>query len=129
MVAEPYVQFRISAGWLSSFDSTGTPTYLGTAYAGNGACVNDASMTWVKEHGPLPVGRYFIGAPQDRPGSVGVFALPLEPDPANDMMGRGSFWIHGDNPAMDHSASDGCVVAARAIREICAKFPTLVVTP
>ena len=128
-MADPFVQFRISAGQISTFDTTGTQTYLGAAYAGNGAALNNASMTWIKGHGPLPVGKYFIGSPIDLPQSVGQFALPLEPDPSNDMMGRSGFYIHGDNPALDHSASDGCIVAARSMRQVCATFGVLFVVP
>jgi hypothetical protein len=121
-MADTFLQYQISTGQLTTYDSTGTASLIGTGYAGNGSCLNDPTMTWVVGHGPLPVGRYYIQAPQDLPGSVGMFALRLDPDPANDMKGRSGFFIHGDNPEMDHSASDGCIVAARPTREICATF-------
>ena len=76
-------------------------------------------------HGPLPVGLYEIGAPLDKPDSVGAFALPLLPDPTNDMLGRGSFYVHGDNPAANQTASDGCVVLARPFREVVAQHSKL----
>jgi hypothetical protein len=43
--------------------------------------------------------------------------MHLVPDPRNVMHGRGSFLIHGDNAAMNHTASDGCIIMARPIRE------------
>lgn len=129
MTSEPRVEFSISMGLLTSYDSTDTPTVLGPAYAGNGACLNDPDKTWVKNHGPLPTGTYAIGAAIDQPYGVGEFALPLTPDPSNVMWDRGSFFVHGDNPAMNHTASDGCVVCSMMIRSIVSKFSTLVVVP
>lgn len=73
-------------------------------------------MTNVHNVGPIPAGTYTIEAPMDD-DHVGVFALPLTPDPANEMFGRSAFFIHGDNPELDHSASDGCIILARVFRE------------
>lgn len=98
---------------------------LGLGYAGNGDCLNDPTKTPVKGHGPLPVGLYFVGAPEDRPQSVGEFALPLTPYATNLMFGRGSFLIHGDNKECNHTASDGCIVLARPVREAVAAVAAL----
>jgi hypothetical protein len=46
------------------------------------------------------------------------------------MLGRGGFFIHGDNPAQNNTASDGCVVINRVARErIAAAAMNLWVTP
>jgi hypothetical protein len=33
------------------------------------------------------------------------------------MFGRSDFYIHGDNPALNYTASEGCIILARPIRE------------
>jgi lipoprotein-anchoring transpeptidase ErfK/SrfK len=88
---------------------------VGHGYSGHGDGLNNPSMCNVKDVGPLPQGTYTIGQPQDD-HQVGVFAMPLTPDPANQMFGRSAFFIHGDNPQLNHSASDGCIILANAIR-------------
>lgn len=88
---------------------------VGHGYAGHGEGLNNPSMCNVPDVGPLPVGNYKIGQPI-HDDHVGVFALPLTPNPDNQMFGRSAFFIHGDNPALNHTASDGCIIMARAIR-------------
>ncbi len=43
--------------------------------------------------------------------------LPLVPDASNNMQGRHSFQIHGDNRSMNQTASSGCIILPRKIRE------------
>lgn len=93
---------------------------IGTGYAG-GNCgknpdgVNNPAMENVSCVGPLPCGTYTIGSPADNP-KLGPFAIPLAPSSANAMFGRSAFFIHGDTSAMDNSASEGCIILARSIR-------------
>jgi hypothetical protein len=65
--------------------------------------------------GPIPCGLYSIGIPVDNT-SLGPFAIPLTPVESNQMFGRSGFYIHGDNQAMNQSASDGCIIAPRDLR-------------
>ena len=94
---------------------------IGHGYAGNGAGLNNPDACNQKMVGPLPQGQYEILGAVDKPESVGAFALPLAPDPSNEMFGRGSFYIHGDNPAMNETASDGCIVTNRDTRLLIAQ--------
>lgn len=120
-----YVQFQITGGVLSTVDDTGTIKFLGNGYSGNGQCINDPVFTWLYNHGPIPVGKYLIGAPVDIPASVGHFAIPLEPLPENNMFGRTGFYCHGDNPQMNHTASDGCIVTGPQVRLVMAGYKEL----
>lgn len=106
---------------------------LGTGYAGNGQCINDPSKTDIPNHGPLPVGRYTIGMPVDRP-TTGRFSLPLTPARSNEMFGRSDFYIHGGldgqpdtspdaGPDGPRTASDGCIVTAHDIRVAISQDP------
>lgn len=90
-------------------------TVIGPGYSGNGPALNDPAQCDVKGHGPIPIGFYTLGEPADMP-DTGKFSIPLEPDATNEMFGRDGFRWHGDNPAMDHTASDGCVVSPPDVR-------------
>lgn len=103
--------YEISSGTLSKI--------VGHGYSGHGDGLNNPSMTNVPDVGPLPPGKYKINKPiQDE--HVGVFALPLTPDPSNDMHGRSAFFIHGDNPQLNHTASNGCIILVRPLRDAIA---------
>lgn len=103
--------WKISSGTLLNLNQM----EVGHGYAGNGAGLNNPAMTNVPNVGPLPIGKYKIGEPYND-GQVGVFALPLTPDPSNEMFGRSLFRIHGDNSKLNHSASHGCIVLPRPVR-------------
>ena len=72
--------------------------------------------------GPIPCGMYTIGLPEcvNTPGPHGPFVLPLTPDPSNEMFGRSGFLCHGDSIAHAGSASHGCLIFPRQIREAIA---------
>lgn len=89
--------------------------HVGFGYAGRGEGKNNPVMQSVKGIGPLPVGVYRAEAPEDHP-TVGRYAIHLIPDPANEMYGRASFFMHGDSSEHPGLASHGCIVLARAFR-------------
>ena len=78
------------------------------AYSGIGADLNDPYAQFVPFQGPLPRGYYLIGFPTHDKGPM---TLPLLPAPFNDMGGRYGFLIHGDNRQLNHTGSNGCIVA------------------
>src|SRR5579864_6316798 len=106
--------YKQSSGELSR-DGLG----VGGGYAGFEAGKNNPAMQDQENVGPLPQGRYSIGAPQcvHSPGPHGPFILPLTPDPANQMFGRSGFLIHGDSIVSPGLASHGCIIMGRIIRE------------
>ena len=48
---------------------------------------------------------------------LGPVAIPLTPDPNNDMCNRSGFFIHGDSVSDPGNASDGCIILRRASRD------------
>lgn len=118
------ITFEIGSGQLLA-----DGVFIGIGYAGNGSGLNNPLACDEHSVGPLPVGMYTIAAPQDKPLSTGMFSLPLLPAPTNVMYGRSGFFCHGDNAAMNHTASDGCIVAARQVRELIAQHTVLQVVP
>lgn len=98
---------------------------LATGYSGgNGGLhpegINNHAMQNVKNVGPIPIGFYTFGEVVLK-SHLGPFAIPLLPDSDNQMWGRSAFYVHGDhdNTYPPQSASDGCIILARAVREEC----------
>ncbi len=94
-------------------DVTGQQYLRCRGYAGNGPGLTNPDAQNQPRVGPLPRGGYTVGPPTR---SRGPLTRPLTPDPSNNMHGRDGFLMHGDNPAQDNSASEGCIVAPRECR-------------
>lgn len=90
--------------------------YLG-GYSGCKEGKNSPECQHLKNIGPIPRGVYRIGDPFNSP-THGPYCLRLLPDVANEMFGRDNFLIHGDSHAHPGEASNGCIIQARAVREI-----------
>jgi lipoprotein-anchoring transpeptidase ErfK/SrfK len=88
---------------------------VGLGYSGHGDGLNNPDMEEVHDVGPIPAGSWNIGDPEDSP-KLGPEAIPLDPV-GHDAHGRTGFFIHGDNMQMNHTASDGCIILARSIRD------------
>ena len=82
---------------------------------------NNPTMQNVPKIGPLPQGTYTFGTPVLQ-SHLGPFAIPLIPDPANEMFGRSDFYVHGDTTPSGN-ASEGCIIVQRAIRNAMAASP------
>lgn len=103
-----------------------TGEVVSTGYAG-GNCGknpegrNNPAMCSVKNIGPLPEGLYAMGEPVEH-SHLGPFAIPLTPDPANEMFGRGDFFLHGDTTPSGN-ASEGCIIMPRTTRNAAHSSP------
>jgi Tlde1 domain len=102
---------------------------IGTGYSGNGAGLNNPALQNDPDVGPIPQGTYTIGPPFTHPDK-GPIVMRLRQAPGNQMFARDGFMIHGDNQAMNHTASEGCIILARTIRVQIAGSgdPSLIVT-
>lgn len=89
---------------------------LASGYAGAGIGKNNPAAQHLHNVGPIPQGRYTIGAPIGTP-THGPYVLPLTPDPGNTMFGRSEFLIHGDSASHPGKASEGCIILPRPTRE------------
>jgi Protein of unknown function (DUF2778) len=97
--------YDISSGNMYAPDGT----IAGRGYSGNGEWKNQISAEGVKDHGPIPQGWYTMGTAIDSP-QLGSIAIPLIPDPENNMQGRSGFFCHGDSILHPGDASDGCCI-------------------
>lgn len=87
-----------------------------TGYAGKGEHKNKPASQQIVGMGPLPVGAYTISAPRTST-KTGPYAMDLVPNPENAMFGRSAFQIHGDSIKQPGTASSGCIILPRNIRE------------
>ncbi|MEE9326713.1 MAG: RHS repeat-associated core domain-containing protein [Cocleimonas sp.] len=99
----------------SASQGGGPPQPVASGYAGIGNGLNNSAAQNQANVGPLPQGSYSIGQQTNSP-NTGPGILPLTPDPSNTMFGRHSFQIHGDNRAMNNTASNGCIILNRNMR-------------
>lgn len=86
-------------------------------YSGCAEGKNNPEKQDVPNVGPIPRGIYRICDPYDT-AQHGPYVLPLVPDSANEMHGRFGFMIHGDSKSEPGSASLGCIIQPRAVREL-----------
>ena len=105
-----------STGGLSRIDG-GVSNPVATGYAGNGSNLNNPAGQSQPNSGPVPQGDYSIG-PQRNSPNTGRGIMDLIPYPTNNMFGRSAFQIHGDNSRGDQSASNGCMILPRNIRDL-----------
>jgi len=94
-------------------------TFCGQCYSGHGDGLNNHAMEAVVGVGPIPWGTYKIGPARVPIDHLGPVAMPLTVVAFDDpTITRSGFFMHGDNSAMNHTGSDGCIVAGRAIRDV-----------
>jgi len=88
---------------------------IGIGYSGAALGKNNPQMQDVRDVGPIPVGDYTMGTPFDSPDH-GPFCIPLIPDPGTQLYGRDAFLIHGDSVHKPGTASRGCIIMSRDVR-------------
>jgi hypothetical protein len=103
-------------------EAKGVRTFVSPGYSGKGRGKNNPSLQAVPGIGPIPRGRWKIGAPYNSK-NVGPFALPLTAadgtaDDRHDETGRSAFRIHGDSIRAPGTASRGCIILPRKMREL-----------
>lgn len=107
--------FESSTGRMFKDDSN---MVRGIGWSGQGLGKNNPDMQNVPDVGPIPVGRYTIGAPYHHP-KLGPITMDLEPDTNNEMYGRSLFRIHGFGEDKEH-ASEGCIIQVPSVRQAIA---------
>lgn len=90
---------------------------LERGYSGRGVHLNRPDAQQLVGQGPIPRGTWIIQKARyhDRLGPV---SIPLAPLDGRDTFGRSGFYIHGDNRRGDKSASSGCIILSRAMRDM-----------
>jgi len=108
-----------------SHDDAGSFTagcVLDVGYSGFGAHLNRAASEHIVGQGPIPRGTWFIGEVQNRsdtgPISIRLIRAEGEPVPGR----RSGFLIHGDNRKRNQTASSGCIILPRYVREFVSHY-------
>lgn len=86
-------------------------------YSGRDYGLNNPDAQNAQGIGPIPRGIWSIIGRKDN-GSTGPLTLILEPQPGTDTCGRSQFRIHGDNAKLNKTASHGCIILPRHIRQL-----------
>lgn len=89
----------------------------GFGYSGRKEGLNNPEMQAEKGIGPIPQGKWRIGRFFNDPGGKGPIVAHLAPQ-GFDPLGRSGFMIHGDNLLGDNSASEGCIILPRVLRQM-----------
>ena len=89
---------------------------ISRGYSGRGRGKNNPSMQSAVGVGPIPRGAWRILKHYDS-SATGPFTLWLEPKIGTDCCGRSAFRIHGDSIKNPGTASHGCIILPRVIRE------------
>jgi len=90
---------------------------VGTGYSGFDNGKNNPSMQAVADLGPIPQGDWTIAGPPINTPTHGPFVLRLEPANGTNLFGRSGFLMHGDSIENPGTASHGCIIMPRSIRE------------
>lgn len=89
---------------------------IAKGYSGFNAGKNNPDMENVRAVGPIPKGKWNIGEVYNSK-NVGPFAIVLTPDGTTETFDRSAFRIHGDSIKNPGTASRGCIILPRVIRE------------
>lgn len=111
-------EYEQPTGCLYLADHQDGRALVARGYAGKGHGLNNPDAEQEIGLGPLPSGLWSIEPPIDHP-RLGPVALRLSR--AQIPYGRSGFLIHGDNGRGDRSASNGCIILGRPIREFIAR--------
>jgi hypothetical protein len=91
--------------------------HVAHGYSGAGDGKNNPPMENVPNVGPIPRGDWNITGPPADTRTHGPYVLHLEPKPETETFGRNGFLIHGDSKEHPGTASQGCIILPRPVRE------------
>lgn len=86
-------------------------------YSGNAEGKNNPAMQNIHNVGPIPQGDWTITGPPVDTTTHGPYVLKLTPASETQTFGRGGFLMHGDSKEHPGTASQGCIIMPRAVRE------------
>lgn len=109
------LNFNQTTGVISAEDGT----IVTHGWSGNHDGKNNPDKQEIPCLGPLPRGTYAIQPWEAHHDHLGPMVAFLKPDPANEMFGRGDFFIHGpaNDPTKYGQESKGCIVVPREGRQ------------
>lgn len=92
--------------------------HVANGYSGRDWGKNNPDAQEARSIGPIPRGDWRITKVVQRHAKLGPYVIHLEPEPGTDTRGRSAFRIHGDSIRNPGTASHGCIIVGRAVREL-----------
>lgn len=109
--------YEQSSGCLYLRDTEDVRALVGIGYSGKGESQNNPAHEDKPGLGPVPRGVWKLASPIQHP-TLGPVAIRLAPITYKGA--RTAFLIHGDNARGDGSASRGCIILSRVVRDFIA---------
>jgi Protein of unknown function (DUF2778) len=91
--------------------------HVATGYSGAGEGKNNPDLQSARNVGPIPQGGWTIAGPPVNTPEHGPYVLRLTPQEKTETFGRDGFLMHGDSKNAPGTASHGCVIMPRTVRE------------
>jgi hypothetical protein len=91
--------------------------HVANGYSGAAQGKNNPVLENIPNVGPIPRGDWTIIGPPEDTRDHGPYVLRLEPGQTTETFGRSDFLIHGDSKEHPGSASHGCIILPRGVRE------------
>jgi hypothetical protein len=91
--------------------------HVAMGYSGTAEGKNNPEKQEVHNVGPIPQGDWTIVGPPANTAEHGPYVLSLKPAPDTNTFGRSGFLMHGDSIQSPGSASQGCIIMPRPVRE------------
>lgn len=101
----------------SSGELTRNGRFVARGYSGHAAGKNNPDLEAKVATGPIPRGRWKITGPPYNSANVGPYALRLQAV-GHTAHGRSAFLMHGDSARAPGTASKGCIIMPRNVREL-----------
>lgn len=92
--------------------------FKGAGYSGRSTGYNNPNTESLVGIGPTPCGAWEIGPWLEEHPHLGILVAHLTPSDPSNVFGRSGFFIHGDNPLVNHTASDGCIILNHELRSL-----------
>jgi hypothetical protein len=92
-------------------------SHVENGYSGAGSGRNNAALQSIHNVGPIPQGNWTITGLTVENTSHGPYVLHLAPNGNTNTFGRSGFLIHGDSIKAPGTASQGCIILPRAVRQ------------
>jgi hypothetical protein len=86
-------------------------------YSGFDNGKNNPAMQAIHDVGPIPQGEWTITGPPFNTPEHGPFVLRLLPSTTTNTFERSGFLMHGDSIHAPGTASRGCIIMPRTVRE------------
>ena len=90
---------------------------VATGYSGAGTGKNNPEMQHIHNVGPIPQGEWTITGPPVDTKTHGPYVLKLAPNTETETFGRSGFLMHGDSKDHPGTASQGCIIVPKSVRE------------